>query len=183
MLFIFPSPRAHHCLLLNLPYIFWNVDGNFHYLTTQSSVHFSVIKYYALQASWSISQFLKKQMIDQWLCIDTSLWSVFLFLRQTLNFGDDCTVSWGCFTIFWDMTKTGEEDLDKGLLDHWLRKSWQQHSDICTGCKSLLTAVASVLWSLLKPRLRLKPELWAHDPGLSLKYEAGDWSNSVSDLG
>ena len=27
----FLSPRAHHCLLLILPYIFWNVDGNFHH--------------------------------------------------------------------------------------------------------------------------------------------------------
>ena len=81
------------------------------------------------------------------------------------------------------MTKTGEEDLDKEMLDHWLRRSWQQHSGICTHCKFLLTAVASVLWNLLKPRIRPKPELWAHDPGLSLKYVAGDWSNSVSDLG
>ena len=27
----FLSPRAHHCLLLILPYIFWNVDGSFHH--------------------------------------------------------------------------------------------------------------------------------------------------------
>ena len=26
----------------------------------------------------------------------------------------------------------------------------------------LLTAVASVLWNLLKPKIRRKPELWAH---------------------
>ena len=61
-----------------------------------------------------------------------------------------------------DMTKTWEEDIDKELLDHWLRRSRQQHSSICAGCKFLLTAVASVLWNLLKPRIRHKPELWAH---------------------
>ena len=61
-----------------------------------------------------------------------------------------------------DMTKTWEEDIDKELLDHWLRRSRQQHSSICAGCKFLLTAVASVLWNLLKPKIRHKPELWAH---------------------
>ena len=80
------------------------------------------------------------------------------------------------------MTNTGEEDIDKELLDHWLRRSWQ-HSSICTGCNFLLTAVASVLWNLLKQRIRHKSELRAHGPSLSLKYEAGDWSSHVSDLG
>ena len=83
-----------------------------------------------------------------------------------------------------DMTKIGEEDLDKELLDHWLRRSWQQHSGICcTGCESLPTAVASVLWNLLKPRIRHKSELWARGPSLSLKYEAGDGVTVFLNLG
>ena len=159
MLLIFPYPRATHCLLLNLPYIFWNVDKNFHYLTKQSSLHFSGIKYYALQASWTTSQFVKKQMIDQWLCIDTSLWLVLLFPRQTLNFEMIALWAGDVSPSFGDMTKTGEEDLDKRLFDHWLRRSWQQHSDICTGCKFLLTAVAFVLWNLLKPRISSEPTI------------------------
>lgn len=56
-----------------------------------------------------------------------------------------------CFTIMGDMTKIGEEDLDKELLDHWRRRSWQQHSGICCLVVSLYQQLLPRLWNLLKP--------------------------------
>ena len=49
---------------------------------------------------------------------------MFLFQSQTLNFTRDSSqhpVSWGCLAILQDVTKTGQDDLDRELLDHWLR--------------------------------------------------------------
>ena len=46
------------------------------------------------------------------------------------------------------MTKTGQEDLDKELLDHWLRdpgnNTLQQISALVVN--SLIAAIVSVLW-------------------------------------
>ena len=56
-------------------------------------------------------------------------------------------VSWGCLAILQDVTKTGQEDLDRELLDHWLRDPGNNTAtDTCTGFKSLTAAVVSVLW-------------------------------------
>ena len=82
---------------------------------------------------------------------------------------------------FGDMTKTGEEDLDKEMLDHWLRRFWQQHSGICTHCKSLLTAVASVLWNLLGSRDYIHS--YQQNPNQSPQYVIhGLWSTVNSSM-
>lgn len=61
---------------------------------------------------------------------------MFLFLSWTLNFLDDFCCELGDVSpSLGDVTKTWEEDIDTELLDHWLRRSWQQHSSICAGCK------------------------------------------------
>ena len=90
--------------------------------------------------------FFEEEMIEDRFWIDTPLWLVFLFQSQTLNFTEDA-VSWGCLAILQDVTKTGQEDLDRELLDHWLRDPGNNTAtDTCTGFKSLTAAVVSVLW-------------------------------------
>ena len=99
----------------------------------------------------TLENVFEEEMIKQWFWIDTPLWLVFFFQNQTLNFTEDGSthpVSWGCLSFFGGMTKTGEEDLDKELLDHWLRdpgnNTLQQISALVVN--SLLAAVVSVLW-------------------------------------
>ena len=79
------------------------------------------------------------------------------------------------------MTKTEEEDLDKELLDHLLTDPGNNTLHRYLVVKSLTAAVVSVLCRQAQELTQVRT--LSHSPGLSLKYEAGGWSNCVSDLG
>ena len=64
-----------------------------------------------------------------------------------------------------DMTKTGQENLNKELLDHWLTNPGNNTLQRAPALVVSLQQQQLLLFSGNKPGSRHKCELWAHSPG------------------
>ena len=111
-----PSEQSQPTLKSHIHFL----ERGWEFLSQYSFLWYNNVFHKLHRASENVSE---EEMIEQWFRIDTPSWSVFLFQSQTLNFTEDGSthpVSWGCLSFFGGLTKTGQEDLDKELLDHWL---------------------------------------------------------------